>query len=34
MTHRANAYVKSWWGRGCNSTLNVWWVDAKDYDFS
>lgn len=33
MTHRANVYVKSWYDRGCNWTLNVWWVDAKDYDF-
>ena len=33
-THRANVYVKSWYDRGCNWTLNVWWVDAKDYDFS
>jgi hypothetical protein len=34
MTHRANVYVKSWYDRGCNWTLNVWWVDAKDYDFT
>jgi hypothetical protein len=33
-SHRANVYVKSWYDRGCNWTLNVWWVDAKDYDFS
>ena len=34
MSHRANVYVKSWYDRGCNWTLNIWWVDAKDYDFS
>ena len=34
LSHRANVYVKSWYDRGCNWTLNVWWVDAKDYDFS
>ena len=31
--HRAEVYVKSAYDRGCDWSLNVSWVDAKDYDF-
>lgn len=31
--HRGQVYVKSFYDRGCNWTFNVYWVDAKDYDF-
>lgn len=33
MRHRAQVYVKSYYDRGCNWSFNVYWVDAKDYDF-
>ncbi|HEX8645489.1 MAG TPA: hypothetical protein VF715_01220 [Thermoleophilaceae bacterium] len=33
LRHRAQVYVTSLYDRGCNWTLNVFWVEAKDYDF-
>lgn len=33
LTHRAEVYVKSLYDRGCNWSFNIFWVDAKDYDF-
>ena len=33
MQHRGQVYVKSFYDRGCNWNFNVYWVDARDYDF-